>query len=256
MLGSPRARKEVPNIIACVRQRAVHEISGGRASAAGISTHCCVPRGTARRFWLAQRQVVSQINGGKHMQSIMVSRRRKHSRGCFLQPRIVCKMRWSDPPTSGRQRNGNGKSSDRRSGHISKMSTLARLFRPREWLRKEKSKKFEDTCEESEPTQSEDHNYHFKNYMCQWISKVDRGGLLKVNGSTYGFFYAMESAARLNLLPKLSKVEHARESSAVDIVRGDPAVNRYWDLIASSLTYWKVHFSLQFEASKKSVCLI
>ena len=28
----------------------------------------------------------------------------------------------------------------------------------------------------------------------------------------------------------------ARESSAVDIVRGDPAVNRYWDLIASSLT--------------------
>ena len=60
-------------------------------------------------------------------------------------------------------------------------------------------------CEESEPTQSEDHDYHFKNYMCQWICKVDRGGLFKVNEITYRFFYAMESATRLNLLLKLPK---------------------------------------------------
>ena len=84
------------------------------------------------------------------MQS-MVARRRKHYRGCFVQPRIVCKMRWSDTPTSGRQRNGNGKRSDRRSGHISKMNTLARLFRPRKWPRKEKSKKFEDTLTSKAP---------------------------------------------------------------------------------------------------------
>ena len=76
-----------------------------------------------------------------------------------------------------------------------------------------------------------DHDY--ESYTQTWLRKVDRGGLFRINDSTYRFFYAVESVVRKGLFAKLVNSSDDTNDVFEDVVSNDD-VKTSWAVLSTA----------------------
>ena len=77
-----------------------------------------------------------------------------------------------------------------------------------------------------------DESSEIEDYTSQWIAKVDRGGLFKINDNAYHFFRSVENVVRCRLPSRLARKENCDVVAAVEV---DPMVVFRWRLLTATL---------------------